>query len=219
MAKSRLLHLQACPITLKQISTAGIILYPQAASVILAIPMQWTLSNQLTMGRVIIIPIFMAAFYLPDSLGHWLSGALFIIAAITDWLDGYMARKRGEITAFGRFLDPVADKLLVAAALVLLVSADMTPAFLAVIIIGREITIGALREWLAQRATVVHVSLIAKWKTALQMIAISTLLLHETVLGIPLHDVGLTLLWVAAVLTLWSGYDYIRDAWPELVNK
>jgi len=181
--------------------------------------MQWTLSNQLTMGRVVIIPVFMATFYLPGSLGHWLSGMLFIIAAATDWLDGYMARKRGEITPFGRFLDPVADKLLVAAALVLLVSADMTPAILAVIIIGREITIGALREWLARRATVVHVSLIAKWKTALQMIAISTLLLHETVLGIPLHDVGLTLLWVAAVLTLWSGYDYIRDAWPELMNK
>jgi len=181
--------------------------------------MQWTLSNQLTMGRVIIIPVFMAAFYLPDSLGHWLSGMLFIIAAVTDWLDGYMARKRGEITAFGRFLDPVADKLLVSAALVLLVSADMTPAVLAVIIIGREVTIGALREWLAQRSTVVHVSLIAKWKTALQMIAISTLLLHETVLGIPLHDLGMTLLWVAAVLTLWSGYDYIRDAWPELMNK
>ena len=181
--------------------------------------MQWTLSNQLTMGRVIIIPVFMAVFYLPDSLGHWLSGILFIMAAVTDWLDGYMARKRGEITAFGRFLDPVADKLLVSAALVLLVSANMTPAVLAVIIIGREVTIGALREWLAQRATVVHVSLIAKWKTALQMIAISTLLLHETILGIPLHEVGLTLLWVAAALTLWSGYDYIRDAWPELMNK
>lgn len=111
--------------------------------------MQWTLSNQLTVGRVIIIPVFMAAFYIPDSLGHWLSGILFIIAAVTDWLDGYMARKRGEVTAFGRFLDPVADKLLVAAALVLLVSADMTPAILAIIIIGREITIGALREWLA----------------------------------------------------------------------
>jgi CDP-diacylglycerol--glycerol-3-phosphate 3-phosphatidyltransferase len=181
--------------------------------------MQWTLSNQLTMGRVIIIPVFMATFYLPGPMGHLLSGILFIIAAVTDWLDGHIARKRGEITPFGRFLDPVADKLLVAAALVLLVSADMTPAVLAVIIIGREITIGALREWLAQHATVVHVSLIAKWKTALQMIAISTLLLHETILGIPLHEVGLTLLWVAAVLTLWSGYDYIRDAWPELMSK
>jgi len=181
--------------------------------------MQWTLSNQLTIGRVIIIPVFVAVFYLPGPLSYLLSGILFIIAAVTDVLDGYIARKRGEVTAFGRFLDPVADKLLVAAALVLLVSENMTPAILAIIIIGREITIGALREWLAQRSTVVHVTLIAKWKTGLQMTAISVLLLHETTLGIPLHDVGLTLLWVAAVLTLWSGYDYIRDAWPELMSK
>lgn len=101
----------------------------------------------------------------------------------------------------------------------LLVAADAAPAVLAVIIIGREITIGALREWLAEHATVVHVSLIAKWKTALQMVAISTMLLHEKILGIPLHDVGLALLWAASLLTLWSGYDYIREAWPELMNS
>jgi len=170
------------------------------------------------MGRVLIIPVFMAAFFLPGDLGRWLSGLLFIIAAITDWLDGYLARSRGEVTPFGRFLDPVADKLLVASALVLLVSADMAPALLAVIIIGREIAIGALREWLAQRSTVVHVSLIAKWKTAIQLIAISTLLLHVDIIGISLHEVGLGLLWIASALTLWSGYEYIRDAWPELIN-
>lgn len=181
--------------------------------------MQWTVSNQLTIGRVVLIPVFIAAFYVPGTPGHLLSGGLFIIAALTDWLDGHLARKRGEVTPFGRFLDPVADKLLVAAALVLLVAADAAPAVLAVIIIGREITIGALREWLAEHATVVHVSLIAKWKTALQMVAISTMLLHEKILGIPLHDVGLALLWAASLLTLWSGYDYIREAWPELMNS
>jgi len=180
--------------------------------------MQWTISNQLTMGRVLIIPVFMGAFLLPGDLGHWSSGILFIIAAITDWLDGYLARSRGEVTPFGRFLDPVADKLLVASALVLLVSADMAPALLAVIIIGREITIGALREWLAQHSAIVHVSLMAKWKTAIQMIAISTLLLQVNVFGISLHEVGLALLWLAAALTLWSGYEYIRDAWPELMD-
>ncbi len=180
--------------------------------------MQWTISNQLTMGRVLVIPVFMAVFFLPGDLGHWLSGILFIIAALTDWLDGYLARSRGEVTPFGRFLDPVADKLLVASALVLLVSANMAPALLAVVIIGREITIGALREWLAQRSTVVHVSQIAKWKTAIQLIAISTLLLHVNMFGVSLHDVGLVLLWVAAALTLWSGYEYIRDAWPELMD-
>jgi len=171
------------------------------------------------MGRVLVIPVFMAVFFLPGDLGHWLSGILFIIAAMTDWLDGYLARSRGEVTPFGRFLDPVADKLLVASALVLLVSADMAPTLLAIIIIGREITIGALREWLAQRASIVHVSLIAKWKTAIQMIAISTLLLHVNILGISLHETGLVLLWIAAALTLWSGYEYIRDAWPELMDS
>jgi len=181
--------------------------------------MQWTISNQLTMGRVILIPVFMAVFYLPDTIGHWLSALVFAFAAATDWLDGYLARKRGEVTPFGRFLDPVADKLLVAAALVLLVDSGAAPAVLAAIIIGREITIGALREWLAERSTVVHVSIIAKWKTALQMIAIFALLLHEEMLGLSMHDTGLILLWLAAVLTLWSGYEYIRDAWPELMNQ
>jgi len=180
--------------------------------------MQWTISNQLTMGRVLLIPVFMAAFYLPANISHLASGILFIIAALTDWLDGYLARSRGEETPFGRFLDPVADKLLVSAALVLLVSADMAPAILAVIIIGREIAIGALREWLAQRSTIVHVSVLAKWKTAIQLIAISTLLLHIEILGISLHEVGLILLWIASALTLWSGYEYIRDAWPELMD-
>jgi len=171
------------------------------------------------MGRVILIPVLMVVFYMPGPLGHWISALVFVLASATDWLDGYLARKRGEITPFGRFLDPVADKLLVATALVLLVSGDIAPAILAVVIIGREITIGALREWLAERATVVHVSLIAKWKTALQMLAISALLLHENVLGLSMHETGLVLLWLAAALTLWSGYEYIRDAWPELMSK
>ncbi|MDX8405137.1 MAG: CDP-diacylglycerol--glycerol-3-phosphate 3-phosphatidyltransferase [Mariprofundus sp.] len=181
--------------------------------------MKWTISNQLTMGRVLVIPFFLLVFYIPGTTGHWLAAILFTLAAITDWFDGYLARSRDEVTAFGRFLDPVADKLLVAAALVLLVSGDQAPAVLAVIIIGREIAIGALREWLAQRAAVVHVSRIAKWKTAIQMIAIATLLLHVDIAGISMHEVGLLLLWLAAVLTLWSGYEYIRDAWPELIDQ
>jgi len=180
--------------------------------------MKLTISNQLTMGRVLIIPVFMSVFFLPGDLGHIASGILFILAAATDWLDGYLARSRGEETAFGRFLDPVADKLLVAAALVLLVSANMAPALLAVIIIGREITIGALREWLAQRSSIVHVSMVAKWKTAIQLISIATLLLHINIFGVSLHEVGLVLLWIAAAFTLWSGYEYMRDAWPELME-
>jgi len=181
--------------------------------------MQWTPSNQLTIGRVIMIPLFIGAFYLTGELGYWLSATIFAVASFTDWLDGYLARSRNEVTAFGRFLDPVADKLLVAAALVLLVSADRAPAILAIIIIGREITIGALREWLAQHASIVHVSLIAKWKTASQMIAIVALLLHVELFGLSMHMTGLVLLWIAAILTLWSGYEYLRDAWPELKQQ
>lgn len=180
--------------------------------------MQWTLSNRLTMARVVVIPLFIAICYLPGKGGDILSSLLFVIAAFTDWLDGYLARKRSEVTPFGRFLDPVADKLLVAAALVWLVEADRAPAILALVIIGREITIGALREWLAQHASVVHVSVIAKWKTATQMMAITLLLLNIPIAGVSMHEIGLVLLWLAVVLTLWSGYEYLRDAWPELAR-
>jgi len=180
--------------------------------------MKWTLSNQLTIARVFIIPLLALAFYLPGKAGHFSAAALFALASLTDWLDGYLARRRNEITAFGRFLDPVADKLLVATALVLLVEAGRTPALLAAIIIGREIIISALREWLAQVSSIVHVSLLGKWKTAVQMGAIAFLLLHETILGLNMHITGLALLWIAALLTLWSAYEYLRDAWSELIH-
>ncbi len=179
--------------------------------------MLWTISNQLTVGRVALIPVIVVLFYLP---WHW-SGvacaAIFIIASITDWLDGYLARTRGETTPFGRFLDPVADKLLIAIVLLLLVGAHVVHALLAAIIIGREITISALREWLAERATVVHVSVLGKAKTTMQMIAITALLLDVDIMGLDTREAGLVLLWAAAALTLWSGYEYIKEAWQELM--
>lgn len=179
--------------------------------------MQWTISNQLTVGRVVLIPVLVLVFYvLPSPWRHYASALLFALAGVTDWLDGYLARTRGEVTAFGRFLDPVADKLLVATALVMLVDMHEAPAVLAIIIIGREITIGALREWLAERASLVHVSQLGKWKTAVQICAIEALFFHEPVLGVHVHDVGIGLLWLASMLTLWSGYDYLRSAWPDL---
>jgi CDP-diacylglycerol---glycerol-3-phosphate 3-phosphatidyltransferase len=179
--------------------------------------MVWTVSNQLTVSRVLLIPLFAVAFYIPGNVGYISAAALFSIAAATDWLDGYLARSRNEITAFGRFLDPVADKLLVATALVLLAEAGRSPALLAAIIIGREIVISALREWLAQVSSIVHVSVLGKWKTAVQMAAIICLLLHIDILGIDMHLTGLVLLWIASLLTLWSGYEYLRDAWGELI--
>jgi len=182
--------------------------------------MKWTLSNQLTVGRVLLIPLFIIAFYfIPKPFNHYTASLLFVLASITDWLDGYMARSRGEVTAFGRFLDPVADKLLVASALVMLVEQQLVPSTLAIIIIGREITIGALREWLAEHATIVHVSMLAKWKTAAQMIAITGLILHVDCFGLPVHQISIVALWLAAVLTLWSAYEYLRDAWPELKER
>jgi len=180
--------------------------------------MTWTLSNQLTISRVLLIPLFAIAFYVPGNLGYISAAALFGLAAATDWLDGYLARSRNEVTAFGRFLDPVADKLLVATALVLLIEADRAPALLAAIIIGREIVISALREWLAQVSSIVHVSSLGKWKTAVQMVSIILLLLHIEVFGLNMHFIGLILLWIAALLTLWSAYEYLRDAWGELIN-
>jgi len=180
--------------------------------------MTWTLSNQLTVSRVLLIPLLALAFYMPGKMGFISAAAVFALASITDWLDGYLARSRNEITAFGRFLDPVADKLLVATALVLLVEADRAPALLAAIIIGREIVISALREWLAQVSSIVHVSALAKWKTGVQMASIICLLLHITVFGINMHLIGLILLWIAALLTLWSAYEYLRDAWGVLID-
>jgi len=181
--------------------------------------MTWTLSNQLTVSRVLLIPLLAVAFYVPGKVGFISAAAVFTLASITDWLDGYLARSRNEVTAFGRFLDPVADKLLVATALVLLVDADRTPALLAAIIIGREIVISALREWLAQVSSIVHVSVLAKWKTGVQMAAVICLLLHITVFGINMHLIGLILLWIAALLTLWSAYEYLRDAWGVLIDE
>lgn len=181
--------------------------------------MVWTVSNQLTVSRVLLIPLFVVAFYIPGDVGYISATALFALASLTDWLDGYLARSRNEITAFGRFLDPVADKLLVATALVLLVEAGRAPALLAAIIIGREIVISALREWLAQVSSIVHVSMLGKWKTGVQMAAVVGLLLHIKVLYIDMHLAGLILLWIAALLTLWSAYEYLRDAWGELIGN
>jgi len=182
--------------------------------------MQWTLSNQLTLARVGLIPLLILAFYFfPEPWNHYGAAFIFALAGFTDWLDGYLARSRNEVTAFGRFLDPVADKLLVATSLVLLVDNHDAPAILAMVIIGREIAIGALREWLAERARVVHVSQLGKWKTAAQLCAIEGLFFYHPIGMVNIHEVGIVLLWVASVLTLWSGYDYLRGAWKELQGK
>ncbi len=177
--------------------------------------MNWTLSNRITAIRIVLVPVLVLAFYLPTPLSYYTSGLVFAIAAFSDLLDGYLARKRDEVTAFGRFLDPVADKLLVTVALILLVDAGFAATALVVVLISREIIIAGLREWLAERNIIVHVSQLGKWKTVSQMLAIEGLLLHETFFGISMHNAGTILLWIATVLSLWSAYEYIKGAYPE----
>lgn len=179
-----------------------------------------TIPNLLTLLRIVLIPVFVGVFYLPFAWARLACTVIFAIAAFTDWWDGYLARRWGQESPFGAFLDPVADKLMVAVALVLLVQAEPTPllAIAAAVIVGREITISALREWMAElgaRATVA-VSLLGKFKTTLQMIAIGMLIYRDPFLGLPIFETGLVLLYVSAILTLWSMAVYLRAAWPRL---
>ena len=179
------------------------------------------LPNFLTWLRVLAIPVFVALYYLPltPATVNLLATVLFIAAAITDWVDGYLARRLGQTSAFGAFLDPVADKLLVSAALIVLVQLGRVEALVALIIIGREMTISALREWMAQigaRASVA-VHSIGKLKTVAQLVAIPMLLFDGVLFGVlDVRMIGTWLLYVAAVLTVWSMFYYLRRAWPYL---
>ena len=182
--------------------------------------MQLNLPTILTLLRIILIPFFIVAFYLPTEWGRSAAALLFVLAAFTDWLDGYLARKWDQTSPFGAFLDPVADKLMVAAALVLLVSdrPELLVAIPAIVIIGREITISALREWMAEMGSRTHVavSMIGKIKTTAQMAAIMLLLYRAPIGEFPTSVVGMVLLYIAMLLTLWSMVLYLRAAWPVL---
>jgi cardiolipin synthase len=180
------------------------------------------LPNLVTLLRILLIPLIVGVFYLPDA---WLSfegkniaaTGIFIFAAITDWLDGYLARKLNQMSAFGAFLDPVADKLVVVGALVVLLYLNRVDMVVALIIIGREIAISALREWMATlgQARSVAVAFIGKLKTVLQMVAIPLLLFGDELFGIiDCHALGTVLIYVAAVLTVVSMLYYIRRALP-----
>jgi cardiolipin synthase (CMP-forming) len=170
----------------------------------------------LTWGRVAVIPVLVALYYVPFNR-EWthtrdiIATALFIGASLTDWFDGWLARKTGQTSSFGAFLDPVADKLLVCSALLLLIELERVNAFIGLIIIGREITISALREWLAGTGnrSSAAVNTLGKLKTTAQMIAIPLLLFHEPLLGIPMQRLGGVLIVVAAVLTVWSMVYYL----------
>lgn len=188
--------------------------------------MPLNLPNLLTWTRIVMIPLFVGIFYFPPD---WLNAhqqnlwamIIFAIAAITDWLDGYLARRLGQTSAFGAFLDPVADKLMVAAALIVLVELGRVGAVVAVIIIGREITISALREWMAQigASKSVAVSFIGKLKTTAQMVAILLLLYHDDIGVLDIQLAGTWLIYLAALLTLWSMIYYLRMALPRAIGR
>lgn len=180
----------------------------------------WTVPNLLTAIRIAAIPLVIVAFYLPVHWAEPAAGVIFAAAGITDTLDGYLARRLGQTSRLGTFLDPVADKLIVATALVLLVSRDPRPLVVltAAVIIGREIAISALREWMAQvgKRRKVAVSLLGKYKTVFQVSGLALMLYHHPVLAFPTYIVGLALTVLAAALTLVSMLAYLRAAWPDL---
>ena len=186
--------------------------------------MFFTVPTLLTWTRIIAIPLLVGVFYigLEHRLQNMIATVMFIVFALTDWLDGYLARKLNQSSAFGAFLDPVADKFLVCASLLVLVHLKRADVFVALIIIGREIAISALREWMAQigASKSVAVHMLGKLKTTVQMIAIPFLLYHGTLFGlIDTQRWGTVLIWIAAVLTIWSMVYYLRKAIPEIRAK
>lgn len=189
--------------------------------------MKLTLPNALTGVRIALIPAFVVVYFLPGEWMRPLACYIFTAAALTDWLDGYLARKLNQTSKFGAFLDPVADKLIVATALVLLVSSEhaLLPAWrslvltlAAAVIIGREITISALREWMAEYGSraKISVSYIAKFKTIAQMFGLAFMIHVKDFIYLPVYEMGFWLLLIAAGLTLWSMIDYLKAAWPDL---
>lgn len=196
-------------------------------------PVTFPIANVLTVARIIMIPLVVCLFFMPQEWAKAATGWIFILAAVTDSLDGYLARKLGQTSALGAFLDPVADKLMVAVALILLVSYDppmlefikFDPhtliALTASVIVGREITISALREWMAEMGArgKVAVSSMGKLKTIFQMTGLSMMLFRDDVWFIPAFELGLYCLVAAAALTLWSMVVYLRAAWPDLMRS
>jgi len=190
--------------------------------------MFFTIPTLLTWARIVAIPLIVGVFYLPitDPMRNLVATVLFVVTALTDWLDGYLARKLNQTSAFGAFLDPVADKFLVCASLLVLVHLQRCNALLALVIIGREIAISSLREWMAQigASKSVAVHMLGKWKTTMQMVAIPFLLYdgvgeHQLFGLLDTHLWGTWLLAIAAVLTIWSMVYYLQKAIPEIRAK
>ena len=186
--------------------------------------MRINLPTWLTLFRVLLLPVMVVVFYLPFRGASLTAALVFVLAGFTDWLDGYLARRMNLTSAFGAFLDPVADKLMVAVTLFLLVQSHpggwqgILLAVTASVIVGREISVSALREWMAEigARSRVKVAFLGKLKTAMQMVALVVLLLQHDAETLRLYHIGEALLVIAGILTIWSGLDYLRAAWPAL---
>ncbi|MBM3516700.1 MAG: CDP-diacylglycerol--glycerol-3-phosphate 3-phosphatidyltransferase [Alphaproteobacteria bacterium] len=182
-----------------------------------------SLPNALTLSRIFVIPAFVVAFYLPAPWASWVTAGIFVAAGATDFFDGYVARRLNVASVLGRFLDPVADKLLIAAAIVMLVAVDRLVALnvvAALVILCREILVSGLREHLAGIRVSVPVTRLAKWKTTVQMVALALLLFGDAApFGVPATELGIWGLWAAAVLTLYTGYDYLRSGVTHMRRK
>ncbi len=179
-----------------------------------------TAPNILTVSRVLLVPLILGMFYIDAPWARWLAASLFLIAATTDYVDGYLARSWQMQSPFGRWLDPVADKLLVAATVVMLVGFDRAPLLPALVIVLREITVSGLREYMAEVSVGLPVSRLAKWKTAVQMVAIGLLLVGDAgPAWLPLQAIGWWGLWGAAILTLVTGYDYLRAGLGHMMKN
>lgn len=184
--------------------------------------MHLNIPNTLTWFRIAAIPLVAVVFYIPWEWARPLACLIFTLAAVTDILDGYFARRLGQTSRFGAFLDPVADKLMVITALILVLQSDprILIAVVAGIIVGREIAVSALREWMAEQGARdrVAVSGQGKFKTIMQMVGLGCMIFFQDFLFLPVYDIGLACLIVAAGLTLWSMFGYLRSAWPELTG-
>lgn len=183
-----------------------------------------TIPNILTLSRIFVIPVLILCFYLKQPLGSHIAFTLFTLAAITDFFDGYLARATGSVSRVGRFLDPIADKLMVGAVLIGLVAVDWIEGIhviAAVIIMCREILVSGLREFLAELSVGVPVTIAAKWKTTIQMVALASLTWTTggAELGLPTAEIGLILLWLASALTFYTGIDYLRVGIRHMVDK
>ena len=174
--------------------------------------------NQLTVSRILAVPLLMVMVWLNEPWSNWAGLAIFSLAGLTDYVDGMLARHRGEITPLGRMLDPLADKMLVTGALVMLVSIDRADAVPVVVILMREFAVSGLRQVTALDGVQISAARGAKWKTALQMVAIGNLLMHHDPFGIPAYAIGRVLLWAAMATTVWTGYDYFHAYFRHLAQ-